>query len=401
MGSEFISSITPRITDSLHSTSSRQLLHHFNQILAPQLAWVDSTDNPWQSIILPLALQSPSLMHSLLAMAAGDISDRHYGCAHMAADTLYGFTRNRNRALELLSEHLKQELSSTKTNSGQPQLNNHILASIVVLCYHEIKWPSSGLWKVHLRAARTMIRRWSHTDFTIPTSDATKSFLIQELSATQAMASVTCFTDEEPVRVSVPNDHRAPFLGFLQVIQAVSLAERNVTFGANTPSCLMNMEPFLADLEKAKDHAFVVGRGLTFRSSQSECDFEHMVNMYYEAGCIYTLQALSPFEDATSAIRESYCRLMSHLISFADTSLFAQDLPWPLFVAGTECDRVQDQQYIERRMKEMVRLTGTLDRMKGLRFLKEFWTTQLQGPRFTWIQLAKTWALKGDSFLIW
>ncbi|KUJ12603.1 uncharacterized protein LY89DRAFT_738377 [Mollisia scopiformis] len=402
ISSETRVSSAPSLPESIQDPVSRQLLHHFNQILAPLLAWVDSTDNPWQNIILPLAIESPPLLHSLLAMAAGDISDRYYGCAHMAADTVYGFTRNRNKALELLAEHLRQDLAVSNASNLQSQANNHILASIVVLCYHEIKWPSSGLWKVHLRAARTMIRRWSTTDFISPTSDTTRSFLIQELSATQAMASVTSFMDEEPVRVRVPNDHRAPFLGFLHIVQAVSLAARKELHAPNVSICLMDVGHFFQGLERAKQHAFAVGLGLTFRSSQSQLDFEHMVNMYYETGYIYTFQTLSSPDNAAAEIRQSHSRLMGHLHQLADTSLFAQDLPWPLFIAGTECGgRIEEQQYIESRMNEMVRLTGTLDRMKALRFLKEFWTSQSHASGITWIQLAKTWAQRGDSFLIW
>ncbi|CZR68777.1 uncharacterized protein PAC_18676 [Phialocephala subalpina] len=390
------------LPDNLQRCSARELLHHYYQVLAPQLAWVDSTDNPWQNVILPLALESPPLLHSLLAMAAGDLSDRYYGCAHKTADVVFGLSRNRDRALNLLAEHLRQELAvSDGTTKDIPELNNQILASIVVLCYHEIKWPSSGLWKVHLRASGTMIRRWS--TMTAPPSDITRSFLVQELSATQAMASVTSFTDTEDVlSVTFPSNHRAPFLGFCQVIQAVSHAERGGVQHSNVPIRVTKMRSLLIGLEKAKRHAFTVGQELDLRSSQARLELNLIINTYYEAGYIYTLQALSSPAETSVVMQNSRRQLRFYLSQLANTSIFAQELPWPLFIAGTECgDQVEDQQYIEKRMHEMVKLTGTLDRLKALRFLKEFWAARTQNPDITWIQIAREWAQRRESFLIW
>jgi hypothetical protein len=70
-----------------------------------------------------------------------DISDRYYGCAHSTADSLFGFTRNRDKALELLTGHLHHELESTSLAQGPA---NSMLATVKVLCYNELKWPSSG-----------------------------------------------------------------------------------------------------------------------------------------------------------------------------------------------------------------------------------------------------------------
>ncbi|KAF8851334.1 hypothetical protein BDZ45DRAFT_750754 [Acephala macrosclerotiorum] len=328
-------------------------------------------------------------------MAAGDLSDRYYGCAHKTADVVFGLSRNRDRALNLLAEHLRQELAiSDGAAEDMPDLNNQILASIVVLCYHEIKWPSPGLWKVHFRAARTMIRRWS--TMTAPPSNITRSFLVQELSATQAMASVTSFIETEDVlSVTFPNNHKAPFLGFCRVIQAVSHAERNGVQRLDAPLQMAKMRSLLPGLEKAKKHAFTLGKELDFRSSQARLELDLIINTYYEAGYIYTFQALSSPSEISVVMQNSRWQLRFFLSQLAYTSVFAQDLPWPLFIAGTECgDQLEDQQYIEKRMHEMVKLTGTLDRMKALAFLKEFWTARATNPNITWIQRAKEWALR-------
>jgi hypothetical protein len=329
-------------------------------------------------------------------LTAGDISDKYYGCAHSTVDGLFGFTRNRDKALELLTGHLRRELQSTCLAQGPV---NSVLATIMVLCYYELKWPSTGLWKIHLQAARTMIRRWTTSDL-IPTSpDPTKSFLIQELFATNVMVSVTNFeANEELVSVTLASNDKAPFIGFLHVIQHVTVIERG---SLDTAAPVVNVGTLELKLVKAREHAFNFAQSLAFRSRNTRKEFYHVVDIFFHAGLIYLYRSLLSERDADARITGSRNELFKHRRGL-NVEPFAQDLPWPLFIAGTECaGMTEDQECVESRMHEMVRLCGTLDRLKALGFLKEFWKMREQGYTVTWIEAAREWAKRGESFLIW
>jgi hypothetical protein len=56
--------------------------------------------------------------------------------------------------------------------------------------------------------------------------------------------------------------------------------------------------------------------------------------------------------------------------------------------------------FVELMINEMIRISGTVDRLKSLQFLKEYWVAWEQDSELTWTKQAKQWALRGDSFLI-
>lgn len=390
---------------------SHQLLHHFTTILSPQLVWVDTYSNPWHTMILPLAAASPALLFSILALTAGDLSDRMFGCAHSAADAMYNFTSNRERALALLAKHVRLELEDINHTEPSREIckdrearepTNHILATVVVLCYQEIKWPSSGVWKVHLRAARTLIRKWARDEFWMAIADSTRSFLMQELFATNVMASITNFDkSEELVVVSLPGNDGAPFTGFLKIIQSITDAERSQNKKRVRAVGDGELEALCDVLARAREHALRIGEMLDFRTSQARLAFGNIIHIFYNAVLIYYYQALTDRAVYQDLIDVALEKLLAFLDALTDKALFAQDLPWPLFLAGTECrGRVDRQEFIELRILETVRISGTLDRLRALAFLKEFWTMSHDEAE-NWIEMGEQRGKAGDSFLIW
>ena len=69
--------------------------------------------------------------------------------------------------------------------------------------------------------------------------------------------------------------------------------------------------------------------------------------------------------------------------------MWAQDLVWPLFIAGTELrgDR-PSQKFVEGAFKDVMRLSRTLDRARVLEFLETWWNLSDQRLA-SWIDLAR------------
>jgi hypothetical protein len=146
-----ISTIPMEISSAqLQNYDARRLLHHYDQVVAPNMAWADSRDNPWRHIIIPLALQSPPLLSSILAFAAKHINAITFSksgeSASSVSDSLS--TTHQQQAIKLLAQEV-HEFSKTDISHSALAMNknvnwnrsNAILAAMLVLCNVETVWP--------------------------------------------------------------------------------------------------------------------------------------------------------------------------------------------------------------------------------------------------------------------
>ncbi|KAL5319005.1 hypothetical protein ACEPPN_014073 [Leptodophora sp. 'Broadleaf-Isolate-01'] len=394
-GSAVIQPVQP---ECLQSTKTRELLHHYTQILAPQLAWVESLENPWRKLILPLAIEFPPVLHSILAMAAGDLIERHCSSSTPTDGKVLGFARHHSKALEHLTGYVKSQVQQeqAKENIFGQGPSNSILATISILCFHETRWPSNGLWKLHLRGALGIIRRWASLDLPPNVTDPARNFLLQEIFAINTMAAITAFkSDEGRVKVSVPINDKSPFIGFVHVTHAITELRR-------IPHLQYSIHDISMRLEQSRQHALSSGCLIPFTSTQSRVDFGHVVNTFYYTNLVYAFRALLGRAESDHQIIMPVDKLFQNLRKLTNAPLFAQDMAWQLFIAGTECrGNVQEQQFVERAIIEIARVSGAADRLRSLEFLKEFWDKQEQGSADSWIAMAQKWAEEGNPFLIW
>jgi len=129
--------------------------------------------------------------------------------------------------------------------------------------------------------------------------------------------------------------------------------------------------------------------------------FEHLVWMYFHASLIYSYQALADPRTCQALIKQSRDAILTNLHSLSGTGneLFAQNLVWPLFIAGTELQGNRaNQKLIERHLTNVMRISRTLDRDRVLSFLQDWWTLP-GGECVSWIQLARKRAWASGFFL--
>lgn len=132
----------------LQDNISRRLFHHYEQFIAASMVWVDSDTNPWRTVMIPMALQSPSLLISILALAAEHLSvvsnqDDVLGRTLTSRSMAY-----RDRALQLLAVDMRSDavapaakLLSESEVMHRNQVANSLLASMLVLCNMETVRP--------------------------------------------------------------------------------------------------------------------------------------------------------------------------------------------------------------------------------------------------------------------
>lgn len=141
---------TPLVSHQLQSSEQRLLLHHYDNIVAPNMAWADCPENPWRHTLIPLALHSPPLLNAILAFAAKHLNAVAY--SHSGGSTSIAPARVSDKfqqqAMKLLARDIKQFATThvshpaSSANDGTSRAHrNALLATMLVLCNVETVWP--------------------------------------------------------------------------------------------------------------------------------------------------------------------------------------------------------------------------------------------------------------------
>lgn len=143
----------PLVSNQLQSLEHRRLLHHYDHIVAPNMAWADCQENPWRHIIIPLALQSPPLLNAILAFAAKHLNAITFSNSRETTSIAPARLSDKfqQHAMKLLAQEIRQfatmDLSHSPTNANEEVSRTHrnaLLATMLVLCNVETVWPGKS-----------------------------------------------------------------------------------------------------------------------------------------------------------------------------------------------------------------------------------------------------------------
>lgn len=386
------------------TTHAPQLLQYFMERVARRLAWIDGPENPWRHVILPLLEGSETVLSSILALTAHDMASQ-YPSGDIWCDRFQRISKShQNKALELLAGELsilRRPLDSRSTNT----ISTPILASAIILCNAELLTAQEAGWRVHLQAAREVIRAETGRSLLQQQTDRIKEFFLQEFYATSVWAHLTTFHDiDEIVQTPLAGSRDAVFTDLIRIIHQITQAERIKTRAEILqlpPPDLIPCVDIHIQLELARRSAVCLGQSIQFWSDSDRCAFEHLVWMYFHASLIYSYQALADPRTCQTLIRQSRDAILINLHSLSETGneMFAQNLVWPLFIAGTEFQGNRaSQKLIERHLTNVMRISRTLDRDRVLSFLKNWWKLP-DGECISWIELARKRAWACGFFL--
>ncbi|KPI39094.1 uncharacterized protein AB675_4658 [Cyphellophora attinorum] len=401
----------PFIEVQLRRPEMFALLSHFTKVVASQLAWYDNDKNPWRSLIVPLALESRALFAAILAISSGNIAARLGDGSGAARDYLQSMHLLRQETLTSLSTDFRK--LSTLLSAG-PLLPSELrwvtatLASVIVLSHLEVHFPVTGIWRVHLRAARQVMRAIQHSS----TGDEVISFLAEESFAATTWSMLTDFDvashaiNECFEMSTVAASHRVEdflerfaishqdsgFAGFCLVLQKITKLERlHQQKGSDVLPSSADCDS-LSDLDKllseARHRAFQAMESDSLRMSDAEVlDVRLLIDAFYHATSIYKIRSLVRYASSHPTLSYHREQLCNALFAFRNADSFAQDQTWPLFVAGTECrGNPSRQSWISGRFQCIMARSCALDRQRVLQFLGAFWT---QSGTDHWIDYAR------------
>ncbi|EXJ85337.1 hypothetical protein A1O1_05701 [Capronia coronata CBS 617.96] len=367
------------------------------------MVWVDSVQNPFRQLIIPLALQSPALMMAILSFAAGDMWTRSQSILDPMSGSYRLMKRYHQGVLSLLAKHMKDENEQKRglpdpapsKDYASPTLAAFMLSSL------NVKLGDSRAWRLHARATWAMIEHWNAcASKSPPSTDQTRVFALREVYAFKAWESVTTFIPLESLyrKTSVVDDG-GPFIKYVKTILTLSDFERRRFENCETSNVIS-----LSELRVWLDEAQSSNRSYAAQNCHSVAareSFEHVVELFHHAGLLYGCQILPEEDDADGFAVAARVNLFKYLEQIAVTEVIAQDLTWPIFIAGTECQGCPEKQrLVEERLQEIMKLSGVLERPKLLTFLKHLWVRQGETYGSSWIDLARTYAANGEPILI-
>ncbi|KAH8803337.1 fungal-specific transcription factor domain-containing protein, partial [Xylogone sp. PMI_703] len=417
-----INSVPDSVSAILQDSISCRLFHHYGQTIAASMAWIDGPDNAWRTIIMPLALQSPALLISVLAFAAEHLSALLPENAALRGTLAHRVGKYRDLALILVTSIMRSVTamseSETMAMTGvkyDSHLVNSVLASMLVLCNMETVRPGSRLWRVHLDAARTVVGLRTN----IPADkDKTFDFLVEQFFVADAFACTTSFVQTEDQDIMRDNSSSV-FIEFLKLLRHVTLLERRATSqrppkldAEVSSSILCNM------FERARDRTVMLSSNGPFATPVEREQFLSIINSFHHAGLLYSYRCLSYLgvEEEISKSRRELFRSLDFIQ--ADHPAFAQNIIWPLFIAGTEALGIDGTQaLVERKLQQAMRRTGFSGCEEALIFLRAFWTAKEGGQsnlsdikyrdsqdepygQLNWIQCARYWTTHENQFLV-
>ncbi|CAG8236140.1 unnamed protein product [Penicillium salamii] len=141
----------------LHLSHSPRLLAWFTERVAQRLAWVDGPRNPWRRIVLPLAETHETVLLSVLALAATDISSQF-----PKGDPWFHIFKNLSQTyhrhvLNLLTYELKSMCALPPSQTRSVASFFPTLVSVMIICNKDILNAETLEWRMHLTAAREIL----------------------------------------------------------------------------------------------------------------------------------------------------------------------------------------------------------------------------------------------------
>lgn len=394
--------LTPeQIPNYVQDPIIQQLLHHYDKEVAAVMPWVDGPRNMWRTVLIPLGMESPSLLLAILALAAEHYTSKMgstWSKQHGIRSSHY-----RDKSLRLLAQNLRCEMTegAATPHQGPPSA---MLATILILCNLEMIRSDSSVWSVHWKAARTMTRRWTTPHHSSSLLDPTCQLLIKEAFVYDVFASSTTFDSEDQIPDSVltENDDDC-FIEWMRNIQEVTTFERyryssNKRGSPSTPPT--DMATLQTKFEYARQRSLHFEKTMDFGSPELHRDFGILIDIFHFAGLLYSFRALLDTANIGTVIQQLVQNTIQCINQIEVRSAFQHDFVWPLFIIGTESrDSVELQDFVESRLLEAMTSTGFSNCYPALQFLQRFWGTQ-PSTTVDWLQFARRESARGFTFLV-
>ena len=399
MNERIISDLSIELIPNFPSPETvEHLLEHYDKKIAGLMVWVDGEHNAYRSLVLPLAKKQPVLLLAILA-----ISSKHLAAT---SNIESNFSKSAcDAALSLITQQVQKVTSKLAMghdlrNEMDTATAEWMLASMLTLSSYEMVVPNAVAWQSHRQAARTLVNALSTTD---RRHHPLYSFLRNQLSIYDILACTTNFDASDLDGIILPDTEMLNVLfgDYLNLVHQVTLYSRRnpdqLRRGEETASpqfsCFKDLR---GRFELARGSTLMASGLLSIDEGPQRRDFIRLVDIYHHAGLLYSYKCLRSSEVAHSEAEYSFDRIFEALEDLEEVPACIQNLPWPTFIAGTQCRKNEKRQASIFRLYQMIMQDMGFNHYGlVLQFLTEFW----KGDEDNWLLAGKEWEKQGYRLL--
>ncbi|KAH7259356.1 fungal-specific transcription factor domain-containing protein [Fusarium redolens] len=380
------------------------LFQHFNHEVASKLAWLDGPNNPWRTLVLPLAQRSTCLQLSTLGLAAAHMSV----VSPQDKPALVQIHRDlRDATLYYLNRHMESELKREVTRcdkNTEVSVLIEIILTMISLCYAEMFIPNSTGWRLHLSGVRTGFERY---DLENPHEELISQFFVEELDYLEAFGSISAFTStlRRPKHISQHATSDDYFKEFTEALYEITVTERNQNRASQAVKVLAGTSMSIWQDRLMCSYSSVCAR-IDSTPSQDitlQIGLKSVLKAQYYACLVYSYQALASDLEKTAAIPPLVDCLYNEIIFMTSwpTESVSHNISFPLFILGTVSQlHTEKQVMIERLFTENIAATGFSCNSAVLQFLRDFWSATAAVSAQNWIQYARDNEQRISPFIV-
>lgn len=382
--------------ESLGGLSLQELVEYYDTTIAPRMVWFDSEGNIYRHHILPLAQKN-----KVVRLAITAVSAQHAACSrgdHNIPEDA------RNEAVTMITNYIT-DITNRFTGGYDVEFGldvdaaEWILASMLLLSCYEMAHSGAEAAEFHRKAARSLVS-------TLATTDHCKSKFFtsmrNKLSMYEVFGCTTSF-DVQSIQDAVLSDpademeghnETTLFSGYVNLIHEVTMQGRHVKKVSE------DRRDWKAEFELARGITLMaIGRHSCIKTPAHRRDLIRLVDVHYNAALLYVSRCLGPSALGLSASDQrqvAISDLLRQIHAMEDMDCWLQNLPWPLFIAGTESyGNPARQMNISQLYERILCATGLRHYHDVLTFLDTFWS----GAESDWQDLASVWEASGRKIL--
>lgn len=369
--------------EGLPTSVSRQLLEFYSSDIAPLMVWLDSTQNEYKRLVIPLAETQQVLRLAIMAIAAGR--------APHAFDVDDGFSRRAyENALRLITERVR-EMTDLEFRDHSPtdarttaSTNEATLAAMLILSNHSLLGAEISQAQLHRHAVRILIKAIAYTG----TSDEELfDFLQNQAAIHDVLVCTTIFDPEYISQATLPISKHGEvmfgrFLCYVHDITTLSITDRE--------------HPSIGELEDGFELAcsstIMAAAAVRARSGRPITDdFTRIVRIYHHAGVLFGCKRL---RISNEALHEEYhtSSLFRLFDQFEDLGTSLYNLAWPILIAGIcSWPNIERIRLVRFLTKVMLEKTEFWYYSRIAAFHEELW----ESSNPDWMRLAADWERRG------
>jgi hypothetical protein len=389
-----------------------QLLDYYDTRIAPMMAWLDSDQNGYRRLVLPMAASQPILKLAILVTAAKhtpfDVGIDDETLRSASETTVMMITK-------CLTQLTQQEADAAIACSENIEV---IIAAVLVLSDYSLLRSNLSVAQFHREAVRTLVRT---LDYTPRAESELFAFLRDDAAGYDVLACTTLSGPTHILDALLPrtsSNMLAPLLRLIHAATVYSLGifDREHEGGGHNPS--MRYHDAAAEIGGSGhdgvktqhfssmselENAFEATHGTTLLSADPRIqaqperlryNFVCLTAAYRHAGILYACRRIPSLSDQENRARFHLSRLFDILQDLQDTGAILPSLTWLLFVAGICCAGQNSD-----RMSQIVRLCQLLaedSRYEHYKVLRKFLAELHESRDNDWIRLAREFEKDGS-----